>query len=342
MRVAEPAVNRTFSVGFTYSWCSPMRTRRPEQWAFAAGRSTGGASPRHVPVLLDEVLSCLPLRPGAVAVDATVGLGGHAWAMIERIGPGGTLVGLDWDSDMLEVARRRLGEPEGVRIHLLNEDFRQVERVLKDLGLEADAILFDLGLNTAQVLDPARGFSFSIPGPLDMRQDRTRGEPASALLNRMSPGEIESVLMEFGNERWARAIAKAIVARRKAKAAPLWTTEDLVDCVLEAIPPKAREKRIHPATRTFQAFRILVNRELEGLGDALRDAAHRLAPGGAMAVISYHSGEDRIVKRAMRALADEGFEELFRKPVQPSGAEIAANPRSRSAKLRALRRTERA
>ena len=170
-----------------------------------------------------------------------------------------------------------------------------------------------------------------------MRMDRSSGEPASALLNRLSPDEIEAILWNFGDERWARAIAKAIVARRKER--PLRTTADLVDVVQAAVPAGARDKRIHPATRTFQAVRIAVNRELDELDEAVTDAAMTLALGGTLAVLSYHSGEDRQVKRAFRALAGEEFEEPLRKPQEPTAEEIARNPRSRSAKLRLLRRT---
>jgi 16S rRNA (cytosine1402-N4)-methyltransferase len=168
-----------------------------------------------------------------------------------------------------------------------------------------------------------------------MRMDRSKGDTAAALLNRLAPAQIEKILFEFGDERWARAIAKQIVERRKAE--PLRTTQDLVDCVLAAVPAGARDKRIHPATRTFQAVRIAVNRELEGLHEAMIHAAHALAANGTLAVLSYHSGEDRVVKHAFRELAAEGFLELAKKPLQPSEDEVRANPRSRSAKLRVLR-----
>jgi 16S rRNA (cytosine1402-N4)-methyltransferase len=170
-----------------------------------------------------------------------------------------------------------------------------------------------------------------------MRMDRTKGETAASLLNRMSVNEIESILWELGDERWARAIARKIVERRKNQ--PLRTTGDLVECVLEAVPPGARDKRIHPATRTFQSVRLAVTKELEGLEDAVDEAAETLAIGGSMAVLSYHSGEDRAVKRSFRRLAQTGrFVEVWKKPQRPSLAETVRNPRSRSAKLRAIRR----
>jgi 16S rRNA (cytosine1402-N4)-methyltransferase len=204
------------------------------------------------------------------------------------------------------------------------------------LGISANGILMDLGLNSAQIEDPERGIAFKNEGPLDMRMDRSSGEPASALLNRLSAVEIERILFDLGDERWAKAIARSIVDRRKKM--PLRTTSDLVEAVLAAVPAGARDRRIHPATRTFQAVRIAVNRELDGLEGAFRDAAAKLAPGGTLAVLSYHSGEDRAAKIAFRELAQEGFEDLFRKPCQPTSEEIARNPRSRSAKLRAVRR----
>lgn len=292
----------------------------------------------HDPVMIDEVLALLPLKAGSVAVDGTVGLAGHSLWFVERIQPGGTLVGFDWDASMLAEANERLGDPQGVRIHLYNQDFRHIMPALDSLGLKADGILLDLGLNSAQVDDPSRGFSFNTPGPLDMRMDRSRGEPASALLNRLSVHEIGKMLKEYGDERWAVAIARKIVERRKTT--PLKTTEDLVECVLAAIPVAAREKRIHPATRTFQAVRIAATGELDDLDRALEDAAQALAPEGVLAVLSYHSGEDRVVKHTFREMAGGEFEELTRKPLIPTAEETLRNPRSRSAKLRALKRLQ--
>ncbi|HTQ09618.1 MAG TPA: 16S rRNA (cytosine(1402)-N(4))-methyltransferase RsmH [Fimbriimonadaceae bacterium] len=289
-------------------------------------------TPTHQPVMLREILEILPLRPGAVVVDGTLGLGGHSAAFLERIAPDGVLFGFEWDQSMLEIARARLAGP--VEIRLIHDDFRNMTQYL---DRQADAILLDLGLNSAQVDDPERGISFREEGPLDMRMDRGRGEPAGALLNRWSLKEIEQVLWDYGDERWARNIARKIVERRKTQA--LRTTKDLVDAILAAIPAAARDKRIHPATRSFQAIRIVVNGELEGLLEALRRSASCLAVGGVLSVLSYHSGEDRIVKTAFRDLAREGnFEEATRKPLTPGQEEIARNPRSRSAKLRAIRR----
>ena len=291
---------------------------------------------RHDPVMMAEVLNALRLAPGGVAVDGTLGLAGHATRMADMVSPGGTLVGFDWDASMLEVATARLREKDGIRFIPVHADYRAMAETMADLELRADGILMDLGLNSAQIEDPTRGIAFREEGPLDMRMDRSSGEPASALLNRLSPDEIETILWTHGDERWARAIAKAIVARRKER--PLRTTADLVDVVQAAVPTGARDKRIHPATRTFQAVRIAVNRELEGLDEAVTEAAKCLAPGGTLAVLSYHSGEDRQVKQAFRALAGEIFEDVLRKPQAPTTEEVARNPRSRSAKLRLLRR----
>lgn len=293
------------------------------------------AEPSHVPVMVEEVLEVLDPCPGAFVVDGTVGLGGHAERIAERLRPGGTLLGLDWDAEMLARAEKRLRAIPDVRWIFVHDDFRNLPRHVRGLP-EPNGVLLDLGLNNAQIEDPARGISFRGEGPLDMRMDRSRGEPASALVNRLGEAELEAILRDYADERWARRIAREIVARRARR--PLRTTTDLVECVLAAIPPRARERRLHPATRTFQALRIAVNRELEGLETALCDIARCLAEGGVLVVLSYHSGEDRSVKNAFRSLAESGFTLLFKRPRVPSEAEVAANPKSRSAKLRALRR----
>lgn len=290
----------------------------------------------HDPVMVKEILEALRLKSGDIVVDGTLGLGGHMLRFIEQITPGGIAVGFDWDESMLAIARERIGKPEKVTIHYIHKDFREMRDSLADLELRPNGILLDLGLNSAQIADPTRGITFLEEGTLDMRMDRTKGEPAAALLNRLSPQQIEDALKEYGDEKWARAIAKKVVERRREN--PLRTTTDLVECVLAAIPMRAREKRIHPATRTFQAIRILTNRELEGLAGALEDAAHSLAPNGTLAVLSYHSGEDRIVKRTFAELVENGFSLLERKPRVPSDDEVKRNSRSRSAKLRVLRR----
>lgn len=293
--------------------------------------------PKHDPVMLEEILETLQLKPGDVAVDGTLGLGGHSLRFAAAVKPGGTLVAFDWDAGMFEIGSMRLSGVEDINLVLVNNDFRTIAAELDARDLKANGILLDLGLNSAQVDDSDRGISFMRSGPLDMRMDRRRGEPASALLNRLSPHEIEKILFEFGDERWAKAIAKKVVERRKEN--PLRTTTDLVDAVLAAIPPGARDKRIHPATRTFQAVRIAVNGELDGLEEAIEEAAIRLTLHGRIAILSYHSGEDRIVKNGFRKLsAEKNFKETTKKPLTASASEISRNPRSRSAKLRVLER----
>lgn len=292
---------------------------------------------KHEPVMLPEILETLRLKPGDTVVDATLGLAGHSKAFANTIKPNGTLLGIDWDADILEEAKRRLEDATGIQKHFVHSDYRQIARCIRSLGIVPNGILMDLGLNSAQIDDPSRGIAFSTEGPLDMRMDRSRGEPASALLNRLSPHEIEQILFENADERWAKAIGKKIVEIRKT--APLRTTTDLVNAVLAAVPAGARDKRIHPATRTFQAVRIAVNEELAGIEETLIDAANCLAGGGTLAVLSYHSGEDRQAKHAFKELAmTDEFEDLYKKPRQPAPNEIARNPRSRSAKLRAIRR----
>lgn len=293
---------------------------------------------KHDPVMLAEILRILPIVPGATVVDGTLGLAGHSIEMLARLAGSGRFMGMDWDSSMLKRARERIGRPSEVEIELVHSDYRNLPEEMEKRGWQADGILLDLGLNSAQIDDSERGIAFKEAGPLDMRMDRSSGEPASSMLNRMSLDQIEQILWDLGDERWAKAIARKVVERRKST--PLRTTQDLVDCVLAAVPVKARDKRIHPATRTFQAVRIAVNKELEGLEEAIAEIGRTLKPGGVLAVLSYHSGEDRATKRAMKELSEEGFEELYRKPATPTAEEIARNPRSRSAKLRAVRRKE--
>lgn len=291
--------------------------------------------------MVREVLDGLALRPGHVVVDGTLGLAGHSLQMIERISPGGKLVGIDWDEEMLNIARKRLEQVQGVDIALFRSDYRAIHECLESAKLRgADAILLDLGLNNAQIEDEVRGISFKKDGPLDMRMDMSKETSAATFLNRATSAEIERVLLEYGDERWARRIAQVIVDRRKTK--PLSTTGDLVDCVLAAVPAAMRDRRIHPATRTFQAVRIHINGELEGLQDAIEGAGLCLNPLGRMAVLSYHSGEDRAVKHAFKALAATNeFEVLTKKPQVPGIQEQGDNPKSRSAKLRLIERKPR-
>jgi 16S rRNA (cytosine1402-N4)-methyltransferase len=326
----------------------------------AAGDSEPAPAVRHEPVLAAEVPLLLAPRPGDVVVDATLGLGGHALLLLEQVGPHGLLVGLDRDAAALALARERLQARCAERgwlpppVRLFHADFRRLGSVLVSAGLERPrAVLFDLGVSSMQLDLPARGFSFRGEGPLDMRMDPESGEPASSLLARLGERELAELLWQYGEERYARRIARAVVEARK-RGAPPATTAELERLVWAAYPAGERHGRLHPATRTFQALRIAVNDELGALEPALTTAAERLAPGGRLAVLSYHSLEDRIVKRTLARLAGQctcppeapgctcGARPLLRlltrRPITPSAAETAHNPRARSARLRAAER----
>jgi 16S rRNA (cytosine1402-N4)-methyltransferase len=291
----------------------------------------------HTPVMVRECLEALAVVPGGTYVDGTTGLGGHTAAIADRAKPGGRILACDWDGDTLAVAQRRLADVPDVQIEFLAAAFSEAPAWLREREWTLDGVLLDLGLSSAQVDDPERGMAFSADGPLDMRMDRRSGETAAAWLNRATPAEIADVLHHLGDERWSVAIARKILERRRER--PLSRTTDLVECVLAAIPVGAREPRLHPATRTFQAVRLKVTGELEHIAQALREFAPLLRPHGVIAVLSYHSGEDRIVKHTFRELSREGYCELFRKPQTASSEEIAQNRRARSAKLRALIRS---
>jgi 16S rRNA (cytosine1402-N4)-methyltransferase len=293
-----------------------------------------GSDAGHVPVLLAETLETLAVRPGGLFVDGTVGLGGHAAAILRASAPDGRLLGLDRDGETLARAAQAL-RPFGERVRLEHADFREIPERLR--GERAQGVLVDLGISSAQLDDPERGFSFQAEGPLDMRMDRGEGETAGDLVNRLPERELADVIFLYGEERRSRRIARAIVRARER--APIRTTTELAEIVRRAAPRSGRPG-LHPATRTFQALRIRTNRELDGLGTALRAAAQCLAPGGRLAVIAFHSLEDREAKTTLRALAAEGFSLVTRKPVRPTEAEVSANPRARSARLRGLLREE--
>lgn len=285
----------------------------------------------HASVLLAESLELLAVRPGGLYVDGTLGLGGHAAAILERSAPGGRLLGLDKDKGALERAAERL-RPFADRARLLHTDYREIPRVLGEE--RADGILLDLGTSSLQLDTPERGFSFRAEGPLDMRMDTSGGETAADVVNRAREADLADLIYRFGEERASRRIARAIVAARRQ--ARIRTTTELAAIVRRA----AGRSRpgLDPATRTFQALRIHVNRELEGLGPALGSIAECLAPHGRMAVIAFHSLEDREVKQTFRALGTQGFSVLTRRPTRPGPEEVNANPRSRSARLRGLER----
>ncbi|MDR7445351.1 MAG: 16S rRNA (cytosine(1402)-N(4))-methyltransferase RsmH [Armatimonadota bacterium] len=287
----------------------------------------------HVPVLLQEVLTWLDPRPGGLYVDATVGTGGHAEAILERILPGGRLVGLDLDPEALAVARRRL-ERFGDAVQLVQANFADLQHVLRTLGIaRVQGVLMDLGVSGLQLATPHRGFSFRLAGPLDMRMDPASPVTAADLVNRLSEKELADLLRRYGEEPFAARIAREIVRRR-----PLSTTQELREAVLRAVPRRAWPRRVDVATRTFQALRIAVNRELEALEQALPQAVEVLGLGGRLVVISFHSLEDRIVKHALRSA--KPLRVLTPKPIRPSPEEVRANPHARSARLRAAERIE--
>jgi 16S rRNA (cytosine1402-N4)-methyltransferase len=285
----------------------------------------------HEPALLAESMELLGVRPGGLWVDGTVGAGGHAAEILRRSAPGGRLLACDRDADALRAAAETLA-PFGARARLLHADYRALPDVLDG---PADGILLDLGISSMQLDRPERGFALGSDGPLDMRMDQRGGVTAAEVVNRLPEAELADIIYRYGEERASRRIARRIVeARRRA---PLRTTQELA-AVVRAAASRPRGGRIDPATLTFQALRIHVNRELEGLGEALARLARQLAPGGRMAVIAFHSLEDREVKHAFRALSTAGFRLLTRKPVRPGEAELRRNPRARSARLRAVER----
>jgi len=294
----------------------------------------------HLPVLLDEVVSWLSPQAGGRYCDATVGLGGHARAVLERSAPDGRLIGLDRDPDALAAARETL-EPFGDRVTLVHARFSQAREVLDRLGMiPIDGFVVDLGVSSPQLDRPERGFSFRNDGPLDMRMDPTTGESAADLLRRIDEVELAQIIRDYGEERHAARVARAIV--EACRLGELDTTGKLAAIVARAVP--GREPGKNPATRTFQALRIAVNEELEELERFLAVAADCLRPGGRLCVIAFHSLEDRIAKRRLRALAgrDGGGPAVLRiltKHVVVAGrAEQARNPRARSAHLRAAER----
>jgi 16S rRNA (cytosine1402-N4)-methyltransferase len=292
--------------------------------------------PRHVSVLPAEVVAALEPAPGQIIVDATIGAGGHARLLAERIVPGGRLIGLDRDTAMLELACHRL---EGLPVTLVHANFDRLREVLDDLQVPtADSVLADLGVCSDQLDAAERGFSFQQSGPLDMRLDVTEGEPAGDLLRRLNERDLADLIYQYGEERFSRRIARRIVEMRQRT--PLETTEQLAELVRRCIPrPKAGRRRrpaIDPATRVFQALRIAVNDELGALERFLAALPKCVQPGGRAVVISFHSLEDRRVKHAYRDR--ERWEVLTPKPVQAGDEEVRNNPRARSAKLRAARR----
>lgn len=297
-----------------------------------------------MPVLLDDVLRVLAPRAGQTIVDCTLGLGGHSAALLDRLRPGGRLIGIDFDPANIAAARQRLEQVAGkgdtaARFDLFHTNFAGLPGVLAQAGVEggrADGVLADVGVASTQIDDPSRGFSYRRPGPLDMRMDPTRGQPASVLLARMSERELADAILELGDETDAPQIARLIVERRAAS--PITTTEALMAIVCEARDftiQRAAGAKLHPAARTFQALRILVNREMANLERLLAVLPEVLTRGGVAAIISFHSGEDRRVKHAFREGERAGiYSAISPDAIIADERETRLNPRSRSAKLR--------
>ena len=287
----------------------------------------------HYPVMYREVIEQLALVDKKVVVDCTVGMGTHSHKLLEAMPRDGRLVGIDKDEESLNIARVKLEDFKG-RFNLIKSNFAQIKDVLASLQLKSvDAFLFDLGISTYQLNNPERGFSFLREGPLDMRMDREAYLSAADLVETLSESELSDIFYKFGEERYARKIAAAVVAGRKRQ--PITTTTALAQVVSGSVPARMRHMRIHPATRIFQALRIAVNRELDVIEDALRTAVSLLNKNGRIAVISFHSLEDRIVKHTFRDLCAKGQLELaVKKPLVPGEEELRENNASRSAKLR--------
>jgi 16S rRNA (cytosine1402-N4)-methyltransferase len=288
-----------------------------------------GAASIHTSVMPAEVLALLGVAPGMRVVDGTLGGGGHTRLLAEAVGPSGLVIALDRDPAAIERAVPALA---GLPVRFAQANFCDLPEVLDALDLDrVDRVLLDVGLSSDQLADEARGFSFDAAGPLDLRFDPTEGEPAWRLVNRMRPESLADIIHEFGEERFSRRIARRIAAVREKQ--PIRTAQDLARVVVSAVPRQTPPPRFHPATRTFQALRIAVNQELKSLRIALERIPTRLAPGGRLAVIAFHSLEDRLVKEAFRNR--QVWERLTRSPLEASAEEVARNPRSRSAKLRA-------
>lgn len=286
------------------------------------------SGPLHVPVLLDEVIEGLAPQPGQTFVDGTLGGGGHTRALAQRVGPQGLVIALDRDPAAIDAAARELA---GLPIKLATANYADLRSVLDEVGLPAvHGVLLDVGLSSDQLADSQRGFSFDAAGPCDLRFDPSTGEPAWRLIERLPEKELADLIYQLGEERFSRRIARKLVALRGQQ--PLRTAQEIAAAVRSCVPRSRDTARIDPATRTFQALRIAVNDELGSLRRALEAIPACLVPGGRLAVISFHSLEDRLVKWAFRE--DARYQVITKKPLIASPAELARNPRARSAKLR--------
>jgi 16S rRNA (cytosine1402-N4)-methyltransferase len=302
--------------------------------ALAVKQDEEAAGRRHVPVMVDEVCDLLCAHGPLALVDATLGTGGHAEAMLLRTRA--RLLGIDRDTTALEAARERLA-PFGDRVTLRHGNFGDIATIMREAGFPAaDAILADLGMSSLALDDPERGFSFRFDGPIDMRMDQSQALRAFDVVNEEAEEELARIIYTYGEERASRRIAKTIVEARRRR--PVETTAELRALVERALGPQ-RRGGVHPATRTFQALRIAVNHEMESLASFLRDAPEMLVPRGRIAIIAYHSLEDRPAKERFRALgATERFKRITTKVLKPKAGEVAGNPRARSARVRCLER----
>lgn len=285
----------------------------------------------HEPVLLEETIKFLDPKKNENFVDGTVGDGGHASEILKLTGPGGKLIGFDRDAKALRRAQHNLSK-FGERIKLINSSYKNLDQYVT-ATFKSSGILLDLGFSTIQIKDPKRGFSFREDGPLDMRYDMRQKDDAAHIVNFYNEDDLYQVIWQYGEDKFARRIAKTIVQERKKS--PIATTLELVNVISKAVPKKFQRSKIHFATRTFQALRIETNEELSGLEETLPKAINILKKNGRFAVISFHSLEDRIVKRFFKQMDREGvIKILTKKPIKPSEKEVNENPRSRSAKLR--------
>lgn len=308
----------------------------------------------HRPVLLDECLEALAIRPDGIYVDGTLGRAGHSLEILRRLGPEGRLIGVDRDETAIQAARERLAEFAG-RFTLVHSNFSRIGEILDELGIrQVDGMLFDLGVSSPQLDEAERGFSYLQDAPLDMRMDRSAALTARDVVNTWSYEELRRILFEYGEERYAPAIARAMVRQREQQA--IETTGELTELIKKAMPPAALREKQHPAKRSFQAIRIAVNGELEELEPMLQAAVEHLAVGGRLAVISFHSLEDRIIKKTFQQLAagctcppefpvcvcgkKPRIRLISRKPITATQAELTYNPRARSAKLRVAEKLE--
>ncbi|MEW5758222.1 MAG: 16S rRNA (cytosine(1402)-N(4))-methyltransferase RsmH [Candidatus Omnitrophota bacterium] len=290
---------------------------------------------KHNPVMYEEIIKFLNLKTGQVIIDATIGLGGHARGILEKISPTGTLIGIDKDNESLMLAKHHLESFKNTV--LINDDFKNLDIILKNLNIaKVDGIIFDLGISSYQLETDERGFSFKSDGPLDMRMDKRCFISAFDLVNNLNESELSNILKIYGEEKRHNRIAKYLVYERQKKS--IDTTVELAEIVKKAVGYHGYS-RLHPATRTFQAIRIAVNRELEALDEVLKKAINLLNPGARICVISFHSLEDRIVKVNFKNLMHSGLVNILtKKPLVPGYSEVVNNPRSRSAKLRVAER----